>query len=233
MVCTDWTNMMKKIKHKARSSTHGLSDLLAVSHRHCGKHWRARYLDPLHVIYCIFMTTSKTVAHAITYRLVFISSLSRVQIVPYTYSGIVSSSHCHLYLQLVLVNTIDGYKLGLEDCVLSTHHLWYLGRDIHTQHAVRGDRAGATAAIRPVRLDGKLALLARAHVQQSLVPALDDLALANGEAEWLAAVVRSVELAAVALEGAAVVHLDAVAGLGRALALDLVGDFGLEVLRKR
>lgn len=100
----------------------------------------------------------------------------------------------------------------------------------HTQHAVCGDGTSATAAVRPVGLDGELALLSRAHAEQTLVPALDDLALANSEAKRLAAVVGGVELAAVALEGTAVVHLDAIAGLGRALALNSFGDFGLEVL---
>ena len=100
----------------------------------------------------------------------------------------------------------------------------------HTQHAVRGDGTSATAAIRPVGLDGELALLSWAHVKETLVPALDDLALADSEAKGLSAVVGGVELAAVALEGAAVVHLDAVTGLCGALALDSFGDFGLEVL---
>jgi hypothetical protein len=101
---------------------------------------------------------------------------------------------------------------------------------IRTQHAVRRDGASTAAAVCPVGLDGQLALLAGAHVEQALVPALDDLALAHGEAQRLAAVVRGVELAAVALEGAAVVHLDTIAGLGGAVALDLVDDFRLEVL---
>jgi hypothetical protein len=64
-----------------------------------------------------------------------------------------------------------------------------------------------------------------------LVPALDNLALADGEAQGLAAVVRGVELAAVALESAAVVDVDLVAGLGLARALGGGDDFGLQVLR--
>jgi hypothetical protein len=80
-------------------------------------------------------------------------------------------------------------------------------------------------------LDGQFPFLARAHVQEALVPALDDLALADGEAQGLAAVVRSVELAAVALEGAAVVDVDLVAGLGLARTLGGGDDFGLQVLR--
>jgi hypothetical protein len=53
----------------------------------------------------------------------------------------------------------------------------------HTQDAVSGNRASAARAIGPVRLDGELPLLARAHVQKTLVPALDDLTLTHGEGE--------------------------------------------------
>lgn len=151
--------------------------------------------------------------------------------VPRLYPGIVSCSPSTISnLQLVLANTVDGYELRLEDCLVLVLALLRSSHDIHTQHTVRRDRASATAAVRPVRLDSKLALLARTHVEQALVPTLDDLALANGEAQRLATVVRSIELATVALEGAAVVDLDAISSLGGAVALDLVGDFRLEVL---
>ena len=89
---------------------------------------------------------------------------------------------------------------------VSIQHVSYLTRNLgaHTQHAVRGDGTSATAAIRPVGLDGELALLSWAHVKETLVPALDDLALSDREAEGLAAAVRSVELGAVGLEGSTV-----------------------------
>jgi hypothetical protein len=98
----------------------------------------------------------------------------------------VSSRH-NAHLQLVLANAIDADQLGLED-----------------QDAVGGNGTGASAAVRPLRLDGQLPLLARAHVEQTLVPALDDLAAADLEAEGLAAVVGGVELRAVGFEGTAV-----------------------------
>jgi hypothetical protein len=158
--------------------------------------------------------------------------VSYVSTVPRLYPGIVFTSHSlhHQHLQLVLGDAIDRYELRLEDCNSLAHVHPLYPRSIRTQHAVRRDGASAAAAVRPVGLDGELALLAGAHVEQALVPALDNLTLAHGEAQWLAAVVRGVELAAVALEGAAVVHLDAVAGLGGAAALDLGDDFRLEVL---
>jgi hypothetical protein len=58
-----------------------------------------------------------------------------------------------------------------------------------TQDAVGGNGASATRAVCPVRLDGELPLLARAHVQKTLVPALDDLTRADGERQGLATVV--------------------------------------------
>lgn len=51
----------------------------------------------------------------------------------------------------------------------------------HTQNAVGRDGSGAPRAISPVGLDGELPLLSHAHVQKTLVPALDDLSLANSE----------------------------------------------------
>jgi hypothetical protein len=86
-------------------------------------------------------------------------------------------------LQLVL-DAGDAHQLRLED-----------------EHAVGRDGAHGAGAVRPVGLDGELALLARAHVQQALVPALDDLALADGEGEGLPAVVGGVEFGAWVGEG--------------------------------
>jgi hypothetical protein len=106
---------------------------------------------------------------------------------------------------------------------------WHL---LLTQDAVGRDGASAPRAVCPVRLDGELPLLAWAHVQKALVPALDDLARTNGEGQGLATVVRSIELAAVALEGTAVVHVNLVAGNGLATAFDRLGDLGLQVLHR-
>jgi hypothetical protein len=99
-----------------------------------------------------------------------------------------------------------------------------------TQHGVRGNRPHGARTVGPVGLDGELSLLTGAHVKQALVPALDDLPLSNGEAEWLSAAVRCVKFGAVALEGSAVVHVDLVSGLGLTVALDGGYDFGFEVL---
>lgn len=98
-----------------------------------------------------------------------------------------------------------------------------------TQNAVRGDGTGTPRSIGPIRLDSELPLLARAHVEQPLVPSFDDLSLANGEGQGLAAVVRGVELAAIG-EGATVMDFYLVADLGLAAALFGDDDFGFEVL---
>lgn len=74
-----------------------------------------------------------------------------------------------------------------------------------TQNTVRRNWPSAPAAIRPLGLDRQFPLLARAHAEQALVPALDHLAAANLEAERLTAVVGGVELRAVGFESAAVV----------------------------
>ena len=117
-------------------------------------------------------------------------------------------------LQLVLTDTINADQLRLED-----------------QDAVRRNRPRTPRTVCPLGLDSQLPLLARAHVKQTLVPALDHLAAANLEAERLPAVVGGIEFGAVRLQSSTVVHVDLVAGDGRALAVDCGDDFGLEVLR--
>lgn len=101
-----------------------------------------------------------------------------------------------------------------------------------TQNAVRRDRASTARAIGPIGLDGELPLLSRAHVKQTLVPALDDLALADGEAQGLAAAVGSVEFGTVR-QSSAVVNIDLVASLRLASTLGRSEDLGLEVLSTR
>lgn len=58
-----------------------------------------------------------------------------------------------------------------------------------TQDTVGRDRSDTPLSIRPVGLDGQLPLLAWAHVKETLIPSLDNLALTDCEAEGLAAVV--------------------------------------------
>lgn len=76
------------------------------------------------------------------------------------------------HLQLILAHAINANQLRLED-----------------QDTVGRNRPSAPRAVSPVRLDGQLPLLAGTHVQKTLVPALDDLATADLEAERLPAVV--------------------------------------------
>jgi hypothetical protein len=82
---------------------------------------------------------------------------------------------------------------------------------LELEHRVGWDRSHTPSTISPLRLNDQSPLLARAHIQESLVPTLDDLSLANVEGERLAAVVRSVEFGSVGVEGAAVVDVDLVA----------------------
>ena len=82
---------------------------------------------------------------------------------------------------------------------------------LELEHRVGGNWSHTPRSVTPVRLDGQCPLLAGAHVQESLVPSLDDLSLADVEGERLAAVVAGVELGAVGVEGAAVVDVDLVA----------------------
>src|SRR5262249_33615528 len=69
--------------------------------------------------------------------------------------------------------------------------------DIENQRRVRrDDAAGAARAVAEFGRDHERALAADLHAGDTLVPALDDLAAAEREAEWLAAVERAVELLA-------------------------------------
>jgi hypothetical protein len=95
---------------------------------------------------------------------------------------------------LLGLNASNADKLGLE-----------------LEHRVGWDGSHTPGAVTPVRLDGQCPLLARAHVQESLVPALDNLSLADVEGERLSAVVAGIELGAVGVEGATVVDVDLVA----------------------
>lgn len=79
------------------------------------------------------------------------------------------------------------------------------------EHRVGWNRSHTPGTVTPVRLDGQCPLLTRAHVQESLVPSLDDLSLADVERERLSAVVAGIELGAVGVESATVVDVDLVA----------------------
>ena len=119
------------------------------------------------------------------------------------------------------------------------------------EHRVGWDGSHTPSSVTPVRLDNQCPLLARAHVQKSLVPSLDDLSLADVEGERLSAVVAGIELGAVGVEGTAVVDVDFVAwrflsvcfrgllawvaltALGLPGALDGLGDLNVERLVER
>ena len=93
-----------------------------------------------------------------------------------------------------LLALVDAHKLRVED-----------------ERGVGGDDAtDGAVAVGKVRLDGELALLADLHAHEALIPALDDLTLADSEAERLVAVAAGVELCTIR-EGAGVVNLDGVA----------------------
>jgi hypothetical protein len=111
-----------------------------------------------------------------------------------TYHSVVHAMLLALKLTLSLgLNTNNANKLRLE-----------------LEHRVGRDGSHTPGTISPLRLNDQSPLLARAHVQKPLIPALDNLALANVEGERLAAVVRSVEFGSVGIEGAAVVDIDLV-----------------------
>lgn len=120
-------------------------------------------------------------------------------------------SHHHKNPSQLILNPLNRHKLRLED-----------------QNTPPRNRTHTPVPIRPLRLNRQLPLLARTHVQQPLIPALDDLPLAHREGQRLAAVVRSVELAAVAFQSAAIVHVDGVASDGLALAGCGRRDFDVE-----
>jgi len=97
-----------------------------------------------------------------------------------------------------------------------------------TENAISGNGSHSPLAIAELGLNGELPLLANGHVEKTLVPSLDDLSLANGEAQRLATVVAGVELRAILGESAAVVNINGVSTLGLALAASLLGDLNVE-----
>ena len=98
-----------------------------------------------------------------------------------------------------------------------------------TQRAPRRNRPHRPLPVPELRRDRQRPLIANAHIQQPLVPPLDDLPFPNRKGQRLAPVVAGVELGAVSGKGAAVVDLDAVAALGLAVAFVLDGVFGCDL----
>ena len=76
------------------------------------------------------------------------------------------------------------------------------------------------------RWDGQRALLAQAHVEQSLVPALDDAARSELKLKGTVAVFGRVELGAIAVERARVMHRDFVPFLSFDIALVVRNGLG-------
>lgn len=116
-------------------------------------------------------------------------------------------------LELVLLDASDADQLGLED-----------------KNAVGRDRTHASAAVGPLGLDGQRALLSRAHVEQALVPTLDNLTLADVEAQRLASVVTGIKLLATILKSTTVVNLNLVTSLGLAATFNGLVDLNVERL---
>jgi hypothetical protein len=106
---------------------------------------------------------------------------------------------------LLGLHTSNADKLSLKD-----------------EHRVGRDGTHSSGAVARLGLDCECPLLARAHAQDSLVPALDHLALADVERQRLTAVVGCVEFGAVGLEGTAVVDVDFVACLVFSICSEIV-----------
>ena len=84
----------------------------------------------------------------------------------------------------------------------------------------------APLPIPKLRRNRQLPLIPDTHIQQPLIPPLDDLTFSHGKIQWRATIIAGVELGAVGGEGAAVVHGNAVAALGFAGAGVCDGVFG-------
>lgn len=85
-----------------------------------------------------------------------------------------------------------------------------------TERAPRRNRPHSPLPVAKLRRDRQRPLITNAHIQQTLIPPLDDLPLADGKVQRLAPVVAGVELGAVGGERTAVVDGDAVTALGLA-----------------
>ena len=98
-----------------------------------------------------------------------------------------------------------------------------------TERAPRRNRPHSPLPVAKLRRDRQRPLITNAHIQQTLIPPLDDLPLADGKVQRLAPVVAGVELGAVGGERTAVVDGDAVTALGLAGAWVGDGVFGCDL----
>lgn len=98
-----------------------------------------------------------------------------------------------------------------------------------TERAPRRNRPHGPLPVAKLRRDRQRPLVTNAHIQQTLIPPLDDLPLADGKVQRLAPVVAGVELGAVGGERTAVVDGDAVTALGLAGAWVGDGVFGCDL----
>src|SRR3954451_13986938 len=107
--------------------------------------------------------------------------------------------------------------------------------EVHDEHerlVGPDDAARAALAVGELRRDRDPPPAADAHPGDAVVPALDDLALAEAELEGVAAVPRRVELLAVLPRHADVVHLDRPAG-DRLVAVTDLDVLELELVGRR
>lgn len=70
-------------------------------------------------------------------------------------------------------------------------------------------------------------------LQETLVPAFDHLALANGKGQRLATVVASIKFLAIAGKRPTVMNVDVVSALGFTVSVDLLENLDLEALEMR
>jgi hypothetical protein len=95
----------------------------------------------------------------------------------------------------------------------------------------RNDSGGSLGSVCVLRRADQLGDLTLAHLGDTLVPALDDLALAQHKFELFSTIAGRVELLAVR-EGSHVVHAD-LAALGRLLSISLLDDLDLHLNKIR
>ncbi len=110
----------------------------------------------------------------------------------------------------------------LSPYVQPTHHKL-------TKRAPRRNRPHSPFPVPKLRRNRQRPLIPDAHVQQALIPPLDDLPLADGKVQRLAAVVAGVEFGAVGGESAAVAGLQ----IGGQLLRVWWGVLSLVLVRKK
>jgi len=104
--------------------------------------------------------------------------------------------------------------IGGSGAILDVNQL-----NLEGQAGLGGDElTSALVTVSEVRGDDEFPLLSHAHVQKTLLPALDHLANANLELERLSPVVAGIELCASCREGAGVVHREHIMRLRNSVA---------------